>query len=90
MSDKLTEYEILAEYECLHNGWEMDNEGYVARKKDGSIVVLESSHGAFSEYTGDTAVKKLNDWLQMYSNTMIGVRDAMRTFIEETRNSADD
>ena len=90
MNNQLQEYEILAEYECLHNGWEMDNEGFVAiRKSDSVLVLLESDHGRFQEYSGDDAVKKLTDWIQMYSNTVRSVKEAMRTFIEESRNKKD-
>lgn len=85
-----SKYEILYMYPCLSAGWEMDNEGYIVRRlADEKVIVIESSHGKFYELESDKAISTLNNWIIEYSNILDRVRNAVKTFANESRKRRD-
>lgn len=67
------EVEILHEFTILHEGWEMDNEGYVVRRYDGSIHYLTTSHGWWQIDN----IESLQRTLEKTEQSAIGIRKAI-------------
>lgn len=63
----------------LHEGWEMDNRGYIVEFSGGSRLGLTTSHGGIYEWTLDEAREKLEET----EESAASIRKAMELFPAE-------
>jgi hypothetical protein len=69
------DYEILFTFRILYDGWEMDNEAWVARDKKGKVVLLMTSHGGLYDYGRD--VSELHAALEETKRSLAGIKQAL-------------
>lgn len=69
-------YDVVHEFSVLHNGWEMDNVGYVVRK-DGALHIVTSSHGRF-RFGGGRAVGEVLGKITEYMRAIEESNEALR------------
>jgi len=53
--------EIVQTARVLHDGWEMDNEAWAVRMKDGSVKLFTTDHGGIYPMEEDEAQKKIDE-----------------------------
>lgn len=51
--------EVLHTATILHKGWEMDNEGWIAKMEDGTTKAFTTSHGGVYPWTKEELEKKI-------------------------------
>lgn len=76
------DYKILFTFRILHDGWEMDNEAWVARNKKGKLVLLMTSHGGLYDYGRD--VSELHAALEQTKRSVVGIRQAIALINNES------
>lgn len=79
------EVEIIHHFTILHKGWEMDNDGWIVSRSDGTLHYLTTSHGGWRIGTADDliAVRKETE------ESLNGIKKALGN-IEWRRQSGKD
>lgn len=71
----LKDYKIVHTFRVLHDGWEMDNEAWIARNKTGDLVYLSTNHGSLWDHGRD--ISELHDKLVETRNSVAGIKKAI-------------
>lgn len=69
------DYEIVFTFRILHDGWESDNEAWIARNKKGKLVLLMTSHGSLYDYGRD--ISELHEKLIETKESLAGIKKAI-------------
>jgi hypothetical protein len=72
----LKDYTIVHTFRILHEGWEMDNEGWIARNKKGELVLLMTNHGGLRDHGRN--VKELHEKLAETKRSVEGIKHAIK------------
>jgi hypothetical protein len=76
------DYEIVFTFRVLYDGWEMDNEAWIAKNKKGELVLLMTSHGSLWDYGID--VSELHSRLEEMKQSRKGILKAIALLRSET------
>ena len=68
---------VLCEYKILHEGWEMDNDGWIVSDEDGMIWLKETSHERYYYQCGDDAVSALRETIKEHEDVIKGQKKAL-------------
>ncbi len=71
----IQDYEIVHIFSMMYAGWEMDYEAWIARNKDGRLVLLQTNHGQL--YDHGTDVSDLHEKLAEMKTCMTGIKEAI-------------
>lgn len=69
------DYDMIHTFRILRDGWEMDNEAWIARNKKGKLVLLMTSHGGLYDYGRD--VSELHEKLEKTKRSVAGIKQAI-------------
>lgn len=69
------DYEIVFTFRVLNDGWEMDNECWIAKNKEGELVFLATNHGSLWDYGRD--ISELHDKLAETRTSIAGIKKAI-------------
>ncbi len=69
------DYEIVFTFRVLNDGWEMDNECWIAKNKKGELVYLATSHGGLWDYGRD--ISELHAKLEETRKSLAGIKEAI-------------
>ena len=73
---ELKDYTIVHTFRILHDGWETDNEGCIARNKKGELVLLMTNHGSLLDHGRN--VKELHEKLAETKRSVEGIKQAIK------------
>ena len=71
----LSDYEIIHTFKIMHVGWELDNEGWIAKNKKGELVFLITSHGDLRDQGKD--ITELHEKLVEAKEYLAGLKLAI-------------
>lgn len=72
----IKDYEIVFTFRILYDGWEMDNEAWIARNKAGELVFLQTDHGSLWDCGKD--ISFLHGAVKETRDSLAGLKKAIR------------
>jgi len=74
MSEDNNKNKTVFHFRILHDGWDMDNEGWVEQDEHGQYKVFTTNHGKIVEMTRDELIAKILEVL----HSVMDMRNAIR------------
>jgi len=62
------------EFRILHDGWEMDNRGWITENDNGLKTLMGTSHGGAKKMT----IKELHEKIHETRNSLAGLKQALK------------